>query len=285
MNQSCPKGTFGPLPGLKTVDECTDCLPGKYCSEKGKTNVTGNCAAGYWCKRNAVQMDPPTDDPDGKFGPCPTGGYYCPEESSDKRPCRRGRYAKPNMQKLTSADDCLLCEAGHYCAEGNQTSVSGKCHAGYYCEQGSDTATPINQTYGDVCPVATYCPNGTDVPIQCDAGTFNDKVKQSECQNCTAGHYCPSNSSSQIPCPPGYWCEDMAERADKYACPIGTFNNLTGRSSESDCINCTAGFYCDTTGQSRSIVTSFNTFVLFVQILIIFLICLEHTASEDRISC
>ena len=47
---------------------------------------------------------------------------------------------------------------------------------------------------------------------------------------CDRGAYCPSNSSSPS------------------LCPTSTFSNAPGQSAESDCLNCTAGFYCEERG-------------------------------------
>lgn len=41
----CPPGTFGPVEGLATEDECESCTPGKYCVG-GEANYTGECNPG-----------------------------------------------------------------------------------------------------------------------------------------------------------------------------------------------------------------------------------------------
>ena len=47
-----------------------------------------------------------------------------------------------------------------------------------------------------------------------------------------AGHYCPAGTIA----------------ATKYKCPIGTFNNITGIGSQSECSDCLGGYYCGQPG-------------------------------------
>jgi len=47
---------------------------------------------------------------------------------------------------------------------------------------------------------------------------------------CNPGYYCPLGTSVQIPC------------------PAGTYNPSQGKSALTDCIACTAGSYCESSG-------------------------------------
>jgi len=67
------------------------------------------------------------------------------------------------------------------------------------------------------CAAGFYCKGGATTPTPTD-GTTGDI--------CSAGHYCEEGSSEQTPC------------------PIGTFLGSTGGQSLSDCLECTAGYYC-----------------------------------------
>ena len=72
----CPVGTYNSMLGLRIEEECVDCPAGRYCNDNGLVEPTGNCSAGYWCKRGATQPSPPGDVtgeicPKGSF--CPTG--------------------------------------------------------------------------------------------------------------------------------------------------------------------------------------------------------------------
>lgn len=246
LPKECPEGTFGAKELLSTESECTQCLPGRYCETKGLTNVTGLCAAGYWCKVSAKTRNP--TNVAKKHGKCPTGGVYCPEGTEEPINCPVGRYALPGRDGLQSADQCNKCPGGKYCALGKQTAPTGDCAEGYYCISASPTNEP-NSTYGGICPPGTYCPSGSSNPTPCKAGTYNDLPKQASCKLCPPGFYCLSNSTSPEPCPAGYWCENGTVTELQNACPPGTFNNLLQRSSRSNCIDCTPGSYCDKSGK------------------------------------
>jgi len=246
VKQPCPKGTYGGAEMLKTIDECTTCPSRRFCDNEALTNDTGLCDAGYWCKEGASSGQP-DDDPNDKFGKCPTGGYYCTEGSHAPRPCPPGRYSPLPKDRLKSIDECDQCLAGEYCEVGAQTTTSGPCDAGYYCLKGSPSKQP-NTTYGDICPPGTYCPAGSSWPVPCEAGTYNNISQQASCKVCPAGFFCQANSTEPVPCPSGYWCGHGTKFGYQNACPEGTFNSLIEQSSIEDCVNCTAGFYCDKQG-------------------------------------
>jgi len=65
--------------------------------------------------------------------------------------------------------------------------------------------------------------------------------------NCSAGWYCTNTSTTprQIPCPVGNYCP---EGSQPIQCPAGSFSNQEYNQQESDCGNCTAGYYCNATG-------------------------------------
>ena len=51
---------------------------------------------------------------------------------------------------------------------------------------------------------------------------------------CSAGRYCPAGTTSE----------------NEFLCPSGTYYGTTGAQQLNDCIPCTAGSYCETTGLS-----------------------------------
>ena len=212
----------------------------------GLKNYSGSCDAGYWCKTEAKSKQPSEEA--GKQGPCPPGGYYCPEGSADPQPCPAGRYSPLPKSMLKSLEECDLCPAGKYCQIGTQTVTSGNCMEGYFCIKGSPSMQP-NSTYGGMCPPGTYCPSGSSWPIPCEAGTYNNISQQAKCKWCPPGFYCPANSTFPIECPPGNWCENGTTDAYSNSCPPGTFNSLFRQSSRSDCTLCTPGSYCDKHGK------------------------------------
>ena len=87
--EACPLGRYGSRSGLGTLDECTACPPGNYCSGTALTSPTGNCSAGYYCPQGS----------ENQFGKviyaqnntCPAG-FYCPVGSASPEPCVPGTY-------------------------------------------------------------------------------------------------------------------------------------------------------------------------------------------------
>lgn len=110
--------------------------------------------------------------------------------------------------------DCVSCSSGEYCETTGLLAPTGPCSSGYYCKRGAQGAAPTGGTYdvgsleygGDICPVGTYCPNGTDTPLACKAGSYNDLRGQEECFACPGGYFCQANSTEYegSSCPTGY---------------------------------------------------------------------------------
>ena len=219
------------------MSQCTDCPPGKYCSE-GDDAPTGNCAAGYYCL-GATTKSQPTEDAEG--GICPKG-YYCPEGS-------------------TSA---IKCTPGKYCATKGLSSPTGDCSQGYYCMEGALSQKPTDRVTGAICPAGYYCPSGSAFATPCDIGKYQPtqgKYISSDCLTCPAGYYCASKASKTFSgvcgagyycpagttiqknpdnkCPKGSYCPSGSSTST--VCPEGTYQNLEAQKS---CKDCPAGFYC-----------------------------------------
>lgn len=62
---------------------------------------------------------------------------------------------------------------------------------------------------------------------------------------CYEGYYC--NHTSTVPdqyiCPSGHYCP--VGTGTPYSCPEGTFSSTEGNNHITDCLNCTAGYYCE----------------------------------------
>ena len=52
-HQPCPQGYYSNVTGVKRSSDCTRCPAGKYCAGTGKTNYTGLCDPGYYCRSGA----------------------------------------------------------------------------------------------------------------------------------------------------------------------------------------------------------------------------------------
>ena len=124
---------------------------------------------------------------------------------------------------LSEESDCTQCTGGYYCespGEGLQYCVSieaKKCDKCFY-----------------LCLIV---------------GTFGASEflsEESDCTQCTGGYYCESPGEGLQ-----YRVSIEAKKCDKcfYLCLIvGTFGASEFLSEESDCTQCTGGYYCESPG-------------------------------------
>jgi len=222
--------------------QCKGCDPGQYCPNYGMIAPQGNCSARYYCSANAT-VAVPTDGTTGNV--CPAN-YYCPIGSGSPVPCEPGTYTQTTLNEV-----CLPCTAGYYCSSG---------------------AAPIS------CPAGFYCPEGTGLVWQsCPAGTFSSATGLSnvtQCTQCTGGFYCDTQNLTAVsgPCDAGYFCRSgsdsqqpsgllvgdagpcpagsycLQQTSEPTPCPSGSFNNQTKLTLESQCQDCSPGYYCETPG-------------------------------------
>ena len=153
-SEPCPPGTYSNAAGAINNQDCQTCDPGYYCEKSSSPSPDGPCNPGFYCSKGAVSPNETESSP----------GHYSPRGSSDHKPCDVGTYQPYKVQSR-----CFPCTPGHFC---NQTRMS--------------TTNP--------CPVGYYCPEGSEVPQFCPAGTFNSFTRKSSLSDC-------------LPCPPGKYCE------------------------------------------------------------------------------
>ena len=255
----CPLGTYNPNEYGKDFDDCHICTPGNFCPSTGLSQVYGPCDAGYYCPGRLAtgsQVSNPAEYI------CPAG-HHCPKGSHVPIPCESGTF---NTQE--GQFNCSMCPAGYYCdadnfCPGSNFTTPELCPPGYYCPEGT------RYSFQFPCPNTTYSnASGLEAADQCtpcDGGMFcaSEGLTQPTA-HCDAGYYCDRYSDRPAPtgaagepfqpdgsavggiCPLGHYCpRGSATPAD---CPISTFMNTTGASSQSECMPCNPGYYCDTTG-------------------------------------
>ena len=225
----CPAGSYCPAGyGINVLT-----TGGYYQWRKGQSNRL-NCPVGYYCRGNGVTK--PTI--------CNIG-LYCTIRmwTNVYNRCPRGTYNPVYGRSVLG--HCLPCPAGMYCSTEARTSPTGLCPAGFYCPQGSIYSTDYP------CAEGTYCPIGVSKEIPCKPGKYCSGTQNSAPDgDCAAGYYCKLGSTTSTPtngiegdiCPKGYYCPSGS--SVPIPCPIGTFNRYTGKSSLSDCVICTRGYYC-----------------------------------------
>ena len=228
----CPLGSYQPL----------SCPPGNFCQTPGLEMPSGICSAGYYCSSSSVTPVPEVTDETG--GPCPSG-HYCQKNSPYPQPCPLGTFL--NATHGQDLLDCIDCIEGYYCSEYGLVQPSGICSEGYYCPPGQLSPTP--SLY--ICPNGHYCPYGSHEPLLCEPGSHQNVTGMTTCLSCPAGFYCDSFNSSLFEpqlCPKGHYCPTGTKYASQFPCPIGTFNNHTGSSEQSQCHACPGRYYCSTPG-------------------------------------
>jgi len=186
----------------------------------GLSSPSGPCFPGYYCTSEA-RIPNPVNDETGNL--CPAG-HYCPPGSSKPELCPTGTFLPQSGMAYRNA--CLPCPGGKFCQGEGLASVSGvycmnltsflspslrvffnvfwllkpntkaflssgTCYAGYFCDLGS------TQPDHKHCPPGFYCPEGSESPVPCSAGSFNSdsgKWQSGDCQLCPAGYFCSGES-------------------------------------------------------------------------------------------
>lgn len=187
---ACPIGTYQDVEGTSRLDECKDCPTGRYQDWYGQSSCK-LCPAGTYI--DTVRSDSVRD-----CIPCPAG-HFCIIGSPKPIPCSSGTFARqPRMRRV---ENCIPCPTGHYCPMGSVDPTP--CPAGKYAEAiGTNGAGQYPGTYqtagiitGDSCtqcPVSFFCPEGSDVPTSCPAGTTSGTSAKAEfdCEECPVGYRC-----------------------------------------------------------------------------------------------
>lgn len=239
--EPCLPGTFNNFTGGKSTDDCVPCTPGYYCFGSNNPSPTGFCDAGYFCNGSAsvaTQYEAPA-------------GTYTFAGASSPIPCPQGSY-----NPFTVQSNCTLCEAGFYCPALGLTEKT-TCPEGSYCPEGSVVPTP--------CPPGTFSnqPNLKESSqcLDCPAGKYCDRSGLTEpAGDCAKGHYCTGGTTRSNPvtspgddqngdlCDPGRYCPNGTTNADAYRCPPGTYSESRGNRDVTQCLDCSAGFYCPDSG-------------------------------------
>ena len=106
---------------------------------------------------------------------------------------------------------------------------------------------------GGLCQPGTYCPQGTELPLECPPGSYQDEFGKVGCKDCPEGYYCYGNSSDYVGnnCPEGHYCPLNTTDPKEYKCGPGTYNNRTNQIDSSACISCDAGKFCSGHGNPK----------------------------------
>lgn len=245
----CPRGTLSVDGGY--WEDCVSCPKGKFQDDMGQS-ACKTCPAG-------------TDSPVGAdiCRPCQEGTVYynfscvqCPdgfytELVDDERPtclpCSNNTWSN----SLTGG--CRLCPS-------QSSSAGGTGLDGCLCFGGLELSTVSNIPYCTRCVEGKYAAPFSNRCVPCPSGSFGQTSAASACVPCPNAHawfappgslsckVCPATRTatpekdSCMPCPPGGVCHPQTTTV--IPCPIGTYDNVGGLSSLSQCVLCPANNYC-----------------------------------------
>jgi hypothetical protein len=236
------QGTFGASFGLRKAEECTLCGAGQYCDGYGLTEFRGLSSPGFYCLQGCNTSTPhATHAYEVGVGDVCPAGHYCPQGTGLPIPCPAGTYNERTGG--TAPNSCSSCSPGQYCAGLGNVVPTGMCRAGYYCPPGSTSATEND------APPGTFTKANASAPSSCLPGYYNPMYAQSSCLACPSGYYCPDSAMTTYEdtlCPIGNYCPAQSQHPSR--CPIGTFSNDVGLSMQSQCVQCTPGSYCGSSG-------------------------------------
>ena len=266
----CRAGTYDEYPQNGLPDTCTPCSPG---TASGALNVTSSsacafCRAGTFSGSGAANCS--LCSPGQYSGEGSQSCTSCPGNSTSAagsnysqckclagffkrfegdgttftcQPCRGGEHAE-----FDKVGACNQCPAGTASAAllAVNASVCSTCRAGTAAAAGSAVCQPCAATYFSSADGASAC-------TPCALG-FWSASGSSSCTGCAAGSYAegPISSASQcLTCPRGSICVGASNAASstppvplRQECPLGTFQNSTGRSLMTQCSPCDANHFC-----------------------------------------
>jgi hypothetical protein len=259
----CPVGTYSNTTNLESEDECRLCPEGFYCEAENITEPTGLCTPGFYCVLGASHPSPSVVTSTG--GPCHQG-TWCERGWSWPSPCPVGTYgSSPN---LGAEVKCTICPPGEFCSSPGLPAPNGSCLAGFFCNNGSQEENPVNQVYGNECPVGAFCPEHSYEPTLCPSGTFQPYTRmtnESACEPCLPGYYCSTPGQENVTgeCYAGFYCLLGAsspapnDTITGAICPIGSYcpqgshinlhcanGTYTNHTGASECYECPEGYYC-----------------------------------------
>ena len=253
----CPSGSYNPLNGSTSEDDCVSTEPGHYTNS---SNGIGNPSQ-IACEIGTYQ------DKYGQ-GTCllaDLGHFVNPSSTgqTNQTPCPEDEY-----QNEVGKTSCKQADIGHYVdamsGVGNVDQIP--CPPGTYQDEigqieckGADAGHYVEPTLGSAQITQTPC----------SIGSYQNEEGQTSCKIAQPGHYVPLTAgigqTSQTKCPAGTFnpnsgsvnsnvCATAEEghfvdytlgkgQSNQTACPPGTFNPNAGSIFPFDCQSATEGFY------------------------------------------
>jgi hypothetical protein len=282
----CTAGLYTSSVGTVTCDACAD---GHFTTTTssdvdGMGVITGasHCVACPTGKAN-VPGDATCDD-------CTAGLYTSSVGTATCDACADGHFTATTssdadgMGVITGASHCVACPTGKANVPGDDTCDD--CTAGLYtssvgtvtcdiCADGHFTATTSSDVDGMgvitgashcvACPMGKANVPGDDTCDDCTAGLYTSSVGTATCGACADGHFTTTTSSDADGmgvitgathcnlCGLGRYNQPGDASCDG-ECPAGTFGEVMGAASASNCTGCPSGQYGTQWGADNSLV-------------------------------
>ena len=141
VSHECPRGTYGGITALTSIECSGPCSP-IYDCPAGSTNRLGNgaeCKAGHYCTSDLQEC--------GASLPCGGVEFYCPQGSGAPVPVNKGYYTTPETPgKITTREDQEQCPDGYYCTSGRKRPCGS---AASFSTPGATNCTAVSSGYVD----------------------------------------------------------------------------------------------------------------------------------------
>ena len=281
---SCGTGLYNDLIEQKSIAACkNDCNAGSYIT--ADKNACLNCPKGFWqnqngqsvcisCRKGRFGNNQAGQNIESDCVSCPTAKYNALISQFQSTACKT---CASNQEPTGDKKACVLI--GRHPIVYNPTKRStGTCIDGIdnlfiaskeSCDEAAkvleliDTAADIvsydfypagcylysNKLYFNTDNTSTIaCANDKTClcSLTCSAGTYQDQTEQLSCKKCVETYSLSGRSSCKYDattCPKGTYASGTATVCD--ACKAGTYNALSGQTSETACKRCEVGKYYD----------------------------------------
>ncbi|CAG5113760.1 Oidioi.mRNA.OKI2018_I69.chr2.g7850.t1.cds [Oikopleura dioica] len=297
----CPPGTFSNSTGgyeCSGGDSISLCPEGFYCPPSNTTTGRLPCPAGHMCPEGSIVAFP---CPHGTYQDqqrrsscetCLAGNYcegatekpvecglgnYCPAGTGFPIPCPPGTYNDADSSNSGRSYErfCKECPAGKACTTaGIKDPITSlpNCAPGINCIGGASDVLQSDGKYGEICPIGSYCDDGTAKP--CPVGSYGSRsglTSSSECSECPQGFDCSEEGVWNLVdhrCEAGYTCDAGVDGVSKVPvactssgkyCPLGSYQEQfcpEGKWNDkatphAECDLCPRSFFCDGNGNKE----------------------------------
>ena len=278
----CAVGTFSSALGASSASTCLLCGPGKYMSLEGANAETQCelCGSGkYLPGSGSTSAATCRECGEGKYG-LTTGSalesscVWCvsgkisnvtgAQSEATCTDCALGKYRVNTALQGETYTACVECAAGTF-AHDTGSSVCAKCAAG-------NVSTGVGATSPDTCvkcALGKYVSvPGSAVCILCAAGSFAAREGLTTCTLCASGKYSTALEAGTqqehlcVQCPIATYSELQGQTSNTTCspCPPGTYSEHGGLARRLDCLDCLGGTFSDTPGATMCATCGVGTY-------------------------